>query len=393
MTLPNDTALRRDVLASCGATPEVADELLNHPGATAAPMPDALPALPIDDELQVEAWRRYEADARSMGVLPALQRALVQLRFPIRQGISQIDAYRAATRRGAHEEAAAYAPGLVAHDPDGLALVVHPTCAGHVPVLSARDRRDFVSLIQAFTERNEPVPVPGSVGAYMLAGVNDWDRVATYRAAWERDHPDEAIGGGWSDEFRRLAGRRELYQDRFIILSSGPYSGVPAADVGLNDHDWLDRSLIIRREHECTHYLVFRLTGSVPHRVLDELVADYVGIVRAFGAYRPELALRCLGLGRDSAYRAGGRLEHYRGTPPLSDAAFTVLGRVCVRAIEQLAGVSQTWPSPAATPDLLARFTFDVSRLSLEHLATSDALIPSREPGGDTPTRGAGATP
>jgi hypothetical protein len=375
-----DIAFRREALAACGATPEVAEECLTHPGATGAPLPDTLPALPLDDERHIDAWRAYEADAQRVGVLPALRLRLAQLRFPIRAGMSQDDAYRAATRRGEFAAAEAFAPGLVAHDPDGIALAVHPTAAGRIPILSATDRRDFVSLVQAFTGRNEPVSVPSSVGACMVAGLNNWDRIATYRAAWERDHGDEAAGGGWADEFHRLTGRKQDYQDRFIILSRGTYSGVPAADLGLNDIDWLDRSFVIRREHECAHYFVYRLTGSVPHRVLDELVADFVGIVLAFGSYRPELALRCLGLEHAPVYRAGGRLEYYRGTPPLSDAAFAVLARLCAQAIEQLAVVSRTWASPLATLEGLAAFIVAASRLSLEHLAGGHLAAPQLDP-------------
>jgi hypothetical protein len=214
----------------------------------------------------------------------------------------------------------------------------------------------------------------------MVAGLNNWDRIATYRAAWERDHGDEVGGGDWADEFRRLTGRKEDYQDRFIVLSRGTYSGVPAADLGLDDDDWLDRSFVIRREHECAHYFVDRLTGSVPHRVLDELVADFVGIVLAFGSYRPELALRCLGLEHAPVYRAGGRLEYYRGTPPLSDAAFAVLARLCAQAIEQLAVVSRTWASPLATIEGLAAFIAAASRLSLEHLAGGQLAAPHLDP-------------
>jgi hypothetical protein len=369
MNESNDAAFRRKVLASCGASPEVADELLNHPSATGEPMPDALPALPLGDERHVETWRAYEADAGRVGVLPALQQRLVQLRFPIREGMSQQAAYRAATLRGAHAEAEAFAPGLVLHDPDGLALLVQRTWGGHVPILFVSDRRDFVSLVQAFTARNEPVHVPEPVGAYMVSGLNNWDRIAGYRAAWERDHQGDVAGGGWADEFRRLTQRRELYQDRFILLSRGAYGGVPAADLGLDDRDWLDRSLVIRCEHECAHYLVFRLTGSVPHRVLDELVADWAGIVQAFGSYRPDVALRCLGLERAPAFRQGGRLEAYRGNPPLSDAAFAVLAGICTRAIEQLAVSSRAWLATPARSWRVPQFIHAVSRLSLEHLA------------------------
>ena len=34
------------------------------------------------------------------------------------------------------------------------------TMAGRIPVLLSADRDDFVALVQAFTDRNEPVPVP-----------------------------------------------------------------------------------------------------------------------------------------------------------------------------------------------------------------------------------------
>lgn len=365
----SDTAFRREVLASCGASPDVAAELLTHPGATGAPMPGTLPALPLDDELHVEVWRAYAADAGRIGVLPALRERLVQLRFPIREGMSRQAAYLAATRRGAVAASEAFAPGLVLHEPEGLALELHPTWAGHVPVLVASDRRDFVSLVQAFTEHNEPVHVPDSVGACMISGLNNWDRVAKYRSAWERDRAANATGESWSSEFSRFKLRTALYQDRFILLSRGTYSGVPASAVGLTHHEWLDRSLVIRREHECEHYFVFRLTGRVPHRVLDELVADCVGIVQSFGTYRPDLALRCLGLDEGHGVREGGRLGAYRGTPPMSNPAFEVLAEVCRRAVGQLAVLSRAWLSPPLGPGRLPRFVYEVSRSSLEHLA------------------------
>jgi hypothetical protein len=53
--------------------------------------------------------------------------------------------------------------------------------AGRVPVPVAGDRSDFVSLVQAFAERNEPAPVPESMGACIVKGFNNWDRIATFR--------------------------------------------------------------------------------------------------------------------------------------------------------------------------------------------------------------------
>ena len=69
-------------------------------------------------------------------------------------------------------------------------------------------------------------------------------------------------------------------------------------------------------EHECAHYLTKRVTGSMSNNLLDELLADYVGIVAAAGTYRGDWALEFLGLEDYPAYRNGARLQNYRGSPP-----------------------------------------------------------------------------
>lgn len=58
----------------------------------------------------------------------------------------------------------------------------------------------------------------------------------------------------------------------------------------------------------------------------DELIADYQGIVAANGGrYRADWFLRFIGLEAFPEYRQGGRLQNYRGQPPLSDGAFKIL--------------------------------------------------------------------
>jgi len=64
------------------------------------------------------------------------------------------------------------------------------------------------------------------------------------------------------------------------------------------------------------------------NNLLDEVIADYFGITAACGRFRADWLLRFFGLESYPRYRAGGRLEHYRGDPPLSDAAFLVLQRL-----------------------------------------------------------------
>ena len=197
------------------------------------------------------------------------------------------------------------ATGLELNRPDLVELEIHSSPAGRIPVLLVRGREELVVLIRALGKRNEPVPVPASQGALMVSGYNNWDRVR------------ELLRRGESLE------RKELYQDRFILLSDGPYSAVPAADVGLGEEEWREISLAIRRDHECAHYFTRRLFGSMRNHAHDELMADWAGLAGATGRFRADWFLRFLGLEDYPRYRPGGRLELYRGD--LSDEAFQLL--------------------------------------------------------------------
>jgi hypothetical protein len=365
---------RRRVIAECGAIGDPAEQLLLYNQNPFATFDGRAPAFPLADEPHIEHWVSYENDARSEGAFEALRRRFVQLRFPVRAGMSAEEAYRSATRRGRFADADAFAPGLVLRRPSGLELSVCPTMAGRIPVLVVEERADFVSLVQAFTDRNEPVPVPDSMGACIVTGLNNWNRIASYRRSWEQSQSRTAPAAeeDWNREFRQLLARKELYQDRFIILSRGPYSATPAIEVGLGEDEWRGRSLIIRREHEFTHYFTWRVFGAMRNNALDELIADMVGIVRAFGCYRKEIALRFLGLEGFPRYREGGRLESYRGSPPLCDEAFAALGCLAVRAADNLASFAAEHASLLDNLPGLGAVTFALARLTLEELASGE---------------------
>jgi hypothetical protein len=365
-------AFRARVLADCGASPPVLAELLaynQNPFAAAAP---AARAFPLSDEAHIESWEEYLADARREGAFAALKRRFVQLQFPIRAGISGEEPYRNATRKGHFQEAARFAPGLELERPADLQLAICPTMAGRIPVVVAGCREDFVALVRAFAERNEPAPVPESMGACIVKGFNNWDRVAAYRRRWERAQVGPTDEQAWAEEFQRLIPQKELYQDRFLILSRGPYSAVSAAAAGAGERAWLERSLVIRREHEFTHYFTYRVFGAMRNNLLDELVADWVGLVRAYGRYPAELALRFLGLEYYPRYRSGGRLENYRGQPPISDDALGVLGSLAVRAARQIERFSIEHAALLGDLSGLARLTLALLGLTLEELASSE---------------------
>lgn len=358
---------RAEVLRSLGAGDREIEELLvynenvfEHDQAIASLAP----------EPHVEIWQQYMQDAEKIGVFAALQPRLVQLQFPIQAGISTLEDYRAATRRGVGVSQVDSSRGLQLQAPDRLKLWLHPTLTGPIPVLIAGCRADFVALVQALTRRNEPVPIPDSMGACIVSGYNNWDRVNRYRQQWTERHPECNQTSDWLTEFQALIPQKKCYQDRLIVLSLGPYSNVAATELGLPTAEWDAYSLTIRLEHECTHYCTRRLLNSMRNHLLDELIADYMGIVAAVGRYRSDWFLRFVGLESFPNYRPGGRLENYLGNPKLSDGSFTILQALVKSAAENLERFDHHNPViENNTTEKLARL-MGFTRLTLEELAT-----------------------
>src|ERR1700728_3691106 len=89
------------VLRAFGAKGAIIDELLryntNHFDQTLVLAPRSYP---LADEEFVSTWTSYVKNAGSGKVFDFLKTRLVQLNFPIREGISRSEDYRAATKRG-----------------------------------------------------------------------------------------------------------------------------------------------------------------------------------------------------------------------------------------------------------------------------------------------------
>ena len=298
---------------------------------------------PLADEPFVACWRNWAGEADICGAFTVLRQHLPQLAFPIRDGISDSESYRAATLRGISPAELPEATGLDLECPEALELSLHESFAGTVPVLIARHRPDFICLVRALAKRNEPAPIPAAQGAVTIAGYNNWARIRALREAWEGCDPAERETETWREEFARLIPQKPLYQDRFILLSDGPYSNVPAASLGLDDLAWRQLSLEIRREHECAHYYTRRVYDLMQNHLCDELIADYTGLAAATGCYRAAWFLHFVGLEDYPRYREGGRLDLYGGTPPLSQGAFRGLCHLVHAAAHNL----EAWDSTA----------------------------------------------
>lgn len=276
-------------------------------------------AMPLPDAPHIEVWEEYIADINRRGFIEALRPRLVQLGFPVREGMSADIDYQTATRQGI------LSTGMqAANDPElfkagNLKVYLHETLAGRIPVIECSCRPDFEMLVRTFSYRNEPADIPASMGACMIKGYNNWDRVARYK-----------LQCGDSFDFNQMKAHKEIYQDVFLILTDAEYSGVPAAMLGMEEDAWRRLSLIIRREHEATHYATLRILGSARNHLLDEFIADYMGIVAACGRYRADWFLCFMGLENYPDYRAGGRLTNYLKNIELSEDAFTEL-KACLK--------------------------------------------------------------
>lgn len=368
------TEYRAGVLAAFGATAPEIEELLAYNKNIFVHDPGRQPVnLPLPDEPFVDAWEGYVAAAVTQGAYEVLQQRLIQFKFPVREGISRSDSYQAATLRLGSAQDLPAATGLILAQPDSLELALHQTPAGRIPILQTGHRADFVTLVQALTARNEPVPVPQSMGASMVTGYNNWDRIFAYKQQWATVNPGNCSAERWQQEFRRLIPHPELYRDRFIIVSDGPYSAVPARDLGLTEPAWRHASLVIRREHECVHYFTLRLFSAMRNNVLDELIADYMGIVAAAGHYKADWFLRFVGLESFPICRESGRLQNYRGNPPLSAGAFRILQALVKCAAENLEKFDCEYAANICRQAGRTVMLVALTRLTLEELASRDA--------------------
>ena len=213
------------------------------------------------------------------------------------------EAYRRVVLRGEEPEAKS-----LAHyrgDPADREEVME-TPAGSVRVVTLGNRQDFeLALRSLMAAKDGPLtPIPASQGAAMLTVFN-WPRIHAHLARF----PEEERAAA----FKRFTAVRENYVDMLVLLSRGPYSHVPAAAVGETENEWLDHSDTIRRFHELTHVICRRLCPGDVAPIRDEMVADAVGLIAAYGRFDPETEKRFLGI-RDGRY-TGGRLGNYTDAP------------------------------------------------------------------------------
>ena len=232
-----------------------------------------------------------------------------QLLLPIRAGMRNTEEYKNAVLRGEPVEAG---PDFRTTPEDSLERIDTP--AGTAEVLYLADRADFEHALQCLAYRCEPMDILPSVGASTIRGLINWEKI--------RQHQREYLlagGTDWSAELKRFTADKANYLDTLLLLSRGEYSAVPAAELGMDEREWLERSLTIRKYHELTHFICRNRRPDDIDAVRDEIIADMIGLLAAFGRYDTALARRFLGI-ETGECRPGGRLSHYTKPEELPDA-------------------------------------------------------------------------
>lgn len=275
----------------------------------------------LRDEPQVDIWNAYIKEADRIGVFSVLKKYFVQFCFPIEDGISQTQNYRRATLRGESTSNLPEASGLHLESPHGLKLFLHNSLAGRIPVLIVDNRKDFESIVRALTYRNEPKYIPKSMGAAMIKGINNWDRLRRSIKNYSRN---------------KVLSSKSLYQDRIIVLSKIPYSNVSARTMGLAQEEWLKQSLQIRLHHECAHYFTLRHFGKMSNHLHDEIVADYMGITSVLPAFSSDWFLKFMGLEGYPDFNQSGRLNNYIESAHLSKSSTKRLRQIIFYASKKL---------------------------------------------------------
>ncbi len=259
------------------------------------------PPLPLPQAPELAWWEGVIAagshgELQGQPLLSALENALPQLRLSQQAGISGSELYKALMLRGetlAHAAIGVAGDAPVWQKPEAMRLWISPHACGAMPVLQTPCRHDFVQLVRALVHRAEPVTLAEGVHAQAVSGLIHW---------------------GLINQFGRQS------RAKLIVLHEAPYGSLPASAIpssavpgGCSEGQWLAASTKLRLEHELTHLATKRLLGEMRLNLLDELIADCMGMVVALGRFDAELFGRCLGIaiGNGDQPTANGRWISY----------------------------------------------------------------------------------
>ena len=350
---------RRAILQGFGFAPAVIEMLL---AVLCRKVPDASPPWErahLGNEIFVPDWINAVDEARCHGVLESLRKILFELNFPIAKGIGGTPLYQELATSGSTDINAVQhrlPEGPVWENAAGFRFFLHESGIGLIPVLLPGGRGDFLTLIRAIIHQGEPHDIPASTGSMFVNGYRNRRRYLMVRHAMASG----VLQPEWRDP--------QLWRDKFIIVSAGPYSGVGHQTFGYSEKEWAEVSLRIRIEHESTHYVARRLFPQLKFGLQDELIADFAGIVQATGKFTANMFLTFMGLENFPAYRAGGRFENYQKELQVSGESLSAVEKLLVESAGHLESAVSGW-TEAHWETQKIRLIALLTRSSLEEIA------------------------
>ncbi len=161
------------------------------------------------------------------------------------------------------------------HDKNSITITMAQSLGGKLPVIGTSNHDDFCNMTSMLNGKETVQEYPLTVNAFTMQ-----------------------------------AKAKSIYRHRLLLLNRAPYSNVPAERIGLSTDDWLDRSYRLRLRHECVHYETLRIFGDMKNHVLDEIAADTMGQIAAFGHFDADKQRLFFGLERGKDI-CTGRLSFY----------------------------------------------------------------------------------
>lgn len=158
-------------------------------------------------------------------------------------------------------------------DAKGMTIRLNSTLGGKLPVISTTNHKDFLNVEAVLNGKDNLSNFPPTVNAFTIPAKN-----------------------------------KKIQRQRLILLNHAPYSNVPAEKLGLTAEDWLNKSYRLRLAHECAHYETLRIFGGMKNHALDEILADTVGQIAAFGNFSAARQKIFFGL---HGNKCDGRLTFY----------------------------------------------------------------------------------
>lgn len=164
----------------------------------------------------------------------------------------------------------AWTPVFQSAQSDGVATALNTFLCPKLPVTFKNPDKITIELYNA---------TAGQIPVIFIPNVDDFETFTT-NTIHKGIRPQNIGVTGASFVFGK--------SNRFIILSNKPYSNVSAKTMGLDEESWHEKSMKIRLEHECTHFWTKKYYGVAKNHIHDELIADFFGILAAFGEYKAE---------------------------------------------------------------------------------------------------------